>query len=119
VEELSVTLDGVPLAPVEHVTPAGGRLHALRVGAGRLEVRYRAEVAGRSAPVAAEPLDASTYLRPSRYAESDRLAAVATQVNMIVEAELRRERKLKERRQKEAEMKRLKNIKRQEVFEFL
>lgn len=76
-EALTVTLDGAPLEPVEHITPAGGRLHALRVGAGHLEVRYRAEVDGRAGPVPAEPLDASTYLRPSRYAESDRLAAVA------------------------------------------
>ncbi len=77
VEDLSVTLDGAAVDAVAHATPAGGRLHALQVGAGHLEVRYRAEVEGGGAPVPAEPLDASTYLRPSRYAESDRLAAVA------------------------------------------
>ncbi len=77
VEELDITLDGTPLEAVEHATTGGGRLHVLQVGAGHLEVRYRAEVVGRSTPVPARPLDASTYLRPSRYAESDRLAATA------------------------------------------
>lgn len=81
-EQLHVMLDGEQLTPVELATGAGGRLHLLRVGAGRLEVSYRARVRGRSAPTPVGPLDATIYLRPSRYAESDRLAAVA-------EAELR------------------------------
>jgi transglutaminase-like putative cysteine protease len=76
-ERLEVRLDGRPAPVVELPTPVGGRVHVVRPGAGRLEVSYRAEVQGRAEPVAVEPLDASTFLRPSRYAESDRLAAVA------------------------------------------
>lgn len=75
-EQLEVELDGRPLEVVEHAAPAGGRLHLCSAPAGELVVRYRATV--EETPVApVEPLDASTYLRPSRYAESDRLAAVA------------------------------------------
>ena len=76
-EQLRVTLDGVAVDLVELQAPAGGRLHVLRADAGRLEVSYRAEVAGRTGPVPVEPLDVTTYLRPSRYAESDRLASIA------------------------------------------
>jgi transglutaminase-like putative cysteine protease len=76
-ELLEVELDGRPLQPTEHRTTAGGRLHLLQAPPGELEVRYRASVPDGGAPVAVEPLDASTYLRPSRYAESDRLGPVA------------------------------------------
>jgi transglutaminase-like putative cysteine protease len=76
-EVLEVALDGRPVEVAEHRTTAGGRLHLLHARPGELEVRYRAEVRGTAAPVAPEPLDASTYLRPSRYAESDRLGPLA------------------------------------------
>ena len=76
-EELVVELDGAAVDVEELRTPAGGRLHRLACRPGRLQVRYRATVDGRAEPVAVEPLDESTYLRPSRYAESDRLGAVA------------------------------------------
>lgn len=76
-ERLDVTLDGRPADLVELATPAGGRLHVLEVGAGRLEVAYRAVVTEPADPPEVGPLDVSTYLRPSRYAESDRLSAVA------------------------------------------
>jgi len=76
-ELLEVSLDGRPLAVTEHATTAGGRLHLCSAPPGELAVRYRATVDGAADPVPVDPLDASTYLRPSRYAESDRLAAVA------------------------------------------
>ncbi|HEU0102911.1 MAG TPA: transglutaminase family protein [Mycobacteriales bacterium] len=76
-ELLRITLDGQELQPEELATDVGGRLHVLHVGPGRLEVTYRAQVAGRSEPAPVGPLDTSLYLRPSRYAESDRLAATA------------------------------------------
>ena len=76
-EELVATLDGSPLSVTELATPVGGRLHVLRADRGALEITYRAQVTGRAEPVGVEELDASVYLRPSRYAESDRLAAVA------------------------------------------
>lgn len=75
-EELVVELDHRPVDVVEHATAVGGRLHLLRAGPGRLAVRYSA-VVGPAEPVPVEPLDAALFLRPSRYAESDRLAAVA------------------------------------------
>lgn len=76
-ELLEVTLDGRPLPVTEHATTAGGRLQLCSALPGELSVRYRATVDGVADPVPVGPLDASTYLRPSRYAESDRLAAVA------------------------------------------
>ena len=76
-EVLEVTLEGRPVTPVEHRTTAGGRLHLLHAQPGELEVRYRADVHGTAEPAEVGPLDASVYLRPSRYAESDRLGPVA------------------------------------------
>ncbi|MCU1691833.1 MAG: transglutaminase [Frankiales bacterium] len=76
-EQLDVTVDGRAVLLRELASPVGGRTHVGTVPAGRLEVSYRAEVEGRSDPVGVAPLDATEYLRPSRYAESDRLAAVA------------------------------------------
>ena len=76
-EELLVTLDGRPVAVEEVRTEAGGRMHLADVGTGWFSVTYRAEPAPVSAPAAVTPLEASSYLRPSRYAESDRLGAVA------------------------------------------
>ena len=77
-DELRVTSDGEPLAVQELSSEHGGRLHLVDVPAGRLEVSYRATVDGDDAPSAPAPLDRTTYLRPSRYAESDRLAAIAS-----------------------------------------
>ncbi len=76
-EELLATLDGSPVDLRELASPVGGRLHVLRCDRGALEVTYRARVSDRAEPAAVDPLDSSVYLRPSRYAESDRLAAVA------------------------------------------
>ena len=76
-ESLVATLDGRPAHLRELAAPVGGRLHVLRCDRGHLEVTYRARVSGRAEPAVAEDLDPSVYLRPSRYAESDRLAAVA------------------------------------------
>jgi transglutaminase-like putative cysteine protease len=76
-EQLSVTVDGWAIDTTELVVTAGGRLHLARCGPGRLEVAYDATVVGRTWPVAVDPLDATTYLRPSRYAEADRLLAFA------------------------------------------
>ncbi len=76
-ETLRVALDGAAVEPVEVVVPGQGRLHRLDVGVGRLEVDYDATVTGHAGAEWATAADVLTYLRPSRYAESDRLAAVA------------------------------------------
>ena len=79
VERLEVTCDGAPgPVPREVPTTAGGRLHVLDVGPGRLGVDYRAVVSGAGAPAAPAPDELFGYLRPSRYCESDKLLAVAT-----------------------------------------
>jgi transglutaminase-like putative cysteine protease len=76
-ERLEVTLDGRPVPVRELPTHCGGRLHLLHCEAGTLEVSYGAQLSGRAAATAPVPLDATTYLRPSRYAEADRLFALA------------------------------------------
>lgn len=76
-EQLSITCDGRPLQPAELVGPSGGRVHVLQAPAGRLEVSYRCSLEADAAPAPPAPLDRAAHLRPSRYAESDRLAALA------------------------------------------
>lgn len=95
-ESLVVTLDGEAVEVQEVAGPVGGRLHLLRCGPGALRVDYSARVGddatdatpdatpdrtnadpGVVDPGVVDPLEVQTYLRPSRYAESDRLVAVA------------------------------------------
>ena len=76
-EELVVELDGARVDVRELPGVAGGRVHRLRAQPGLLTVRYDATVTGRAAPAAVEAVDDAVWLRPSRYAESDRLGAVA------------------------------------------
>ncbi|HEY2241197.1 MAG TPA: transglutaminase family protein [Streptosporangiaceae bacterium] len=76
-EDLVVTHDGQPVAPAEIAIAGEGRVHLLRAAPGRVTVDYLATVEGHAAPPAVTEADRITYLRPSRYAESDRLAAVA------------------------------------------
>jgi transglutaminase-like putative cysteine protease len=76
-ERLSITVDGEPLEP--RVVPAahGGRQHTFDLDRGLVVVEYEATVDdGPAAPAATEE-DRLTYVRPSRYAESDRLAGFA------------------------------------------
>jgi len=55
----------------------GGRAHLLAVQPGRYTVEYGASIRGGADKPEVTEADRVTYLRPSRYAESDRLAAVA------------------------------------------
>lgn len=62
-----------PLTATEIIATDGSRLHRLTGEPGPLELRYRAVVTG---PATASPtgeLDRITYLRPSRYCQSDEL----------------------------------------------
>lgn len=82
-ETLEVTLDGDPVAPEELVDPVGGRIHRMQLSPGRLRVAYRAAVEDAGSPAPVGPHDRSVYLRPSRYAESDRfLALVGSQFDL-------------------------------------
>jgi transglutaminase-like putative cysteine protease len=76
-EELTVTLDGRPVAADELFDIVGTRLHRVRSDPGRLELRYAAVVTGEGEPATADEVELLTYLRPSRYAESDALAPTA------------------------------------------
>jgi transglutaminase-like putative cysteine protease len=76
-ERLTITCDGEPLRANELVVVGEGRAHVLAVPPGRVVVDYAASVSGRVAPPAVTEADRMIYLRPSRYAESDRLGAVA------------------------------------------
>jgi len=76
-ERLTITLDGEPKTAAEVIIAGEGRSHVLAVRPGLLTVDYQATVDGRSPAPAVTPADYLVYARPSRYAESDRLAAVA------------------------------------------
>ena len=78
-ERLTATCEGTALDLQEHRDPVGSRLHLLTLPAGTTTVDYRARV--RTDPAAADaacaPRERWELTRPSRYCESDKLAAVA------------------------------------------
>jgi transglutaminase-like putative cysteine protease len=76
-ERLLITLDGQPLAAEESLMRHGARVHRCQASAGRVEVRYDATVTGRDTRQPVSPVDLVEYLRPSRYAECDKLMAFA------------------------------------------
>ncbi|MGX5681330.1 transglutaminase-like domain-containing protein [Schumannella luteola] len=76
-ESVSFELDGRSLTATELVDSHGARLHQLVSPGGRMIAHYTAEVAGRTDPTPVSDLDLVTYLRPSRYCESDSLTPTA------------------------------------------
>jgi len=76
-ETLSFVLDGAAMKPTELTDRHGTRLHTFVSGPGLMTVEYSADVAGRSGPAPVVDLDLVTYLRPSRYCESDSLTPTA------------------------------------------
>ena len=76
-ETLSFVLDGVAQSATELTDRHGTRLHQFAAGPGRMTVDYTADVSGRSDPAPSVDLDLVTYLRPSRYCESDSLTPTA------------------------------------------
>ncbi|GAA2985041.1 transglutaminase-like putative cysteine protease [Microbacterium terrae] len=70
-EQLTFTQGDRVYTPTEIVDQSGSRLHRLTGEQGRLEVRYEATVEGHSSTRATSDLEAITYLRPSRYCQSD------------------------------------------------
>jgi transglutaminase-like putative cysteine protease len=76
-ESLSFVLDGQPQVATELIDQHGSRLHKFISGPGRMVVEYSADVAGRSGSPEVYPIDLVTYLRPSRYCESDSLLPTA------------------------------------------
>jgi transglutaminase-like putative cysteine protease len=61
----------------EIVDQSGSRLHRFTAEPGLLEVRYDATIAGRASPAHTSDLEAITYLRPSRYCQSDEVFSQA------------------------------------------
>lgn len=70
-ERLTFAQGSRPHTATEIVDPSGSRLHRLPGEAGLLEVRYEATVQGRSESTHTSDLETITYLRPSRYCQSD------------------------------------------------
>jgi transglutaminase-like putative cysteine protease len=76
-ERLEVRLGDDPVATRELDDLHGTRLQLFETVPGILRIDYRATVIGRAARAAVDPLDAITYLRPSRYVQSDTLQPFA------------------------------------------
>ncbi len=70
-ERLTFTQGDRVYMPTEIVDQSGSRLHRLTGESGTLEVRYEATVDGQAAASRASDLETITYLRPSRYCQSD------------------------------------------------
>ncbi len=70
-EELTFTQGERVYTPTEIVDRSGTRLHRFTGERGPLQVRYRACVEGQAAASRTSDLEAITYLRPSRYCQSD------------------------------------------------
>src|SRR6195952_184898 len=76
-EQFDLTLDGKPVSVREVVGVPGSRFHVAEPGNGKLLLSYRAAVSGRAEAPEILDYELIEYLRPSRYAESDKLAAIA------------------------------------------
>lgn len=76
-ETITVLLDGTPLDTRVVEDAHDTRLHLIHSEPGTLTIEYSARIEGREAPAPLEECDLIRYLRPSRYCESDTLAAIA------------------------------------------
>jgi len=76
-EMLSIRSTHGSITPLELIDRHGSRLHRFTGQAGAYEIHYHAVVAGQRPVEAASALDHILYLRPSRYAESDKLYRTA------------------------------------------
>ena len=77
-ESLLITFDGHPAEVAQIVGPHGTRLHCFGPDAPTAQpvefsLTYNAIVDGETPATAEDPVDLPTYLRPSRYCESDRV----------------------------------------------
>ncbi len=76
-DSLVVRVDGSHLRCQAVDLPDSGPAHRFTAPPGRVEIHYEATVDGAGPPRRAASADEILFSRPSRYAESDRLAAVA------------------------------------------
>ncbi len=76
-ETLRISIDGRPVVPREVPDAHGTRLQLFETDAGLLDISYAASVVGRAPAPPVDAIDAVTYLRPSRYVQSDTLQPFA------------------------------------------
>ncbi len=76
-EELTFTQGDRVYTPTEIVDQSGSRLHRVLGEAGPLAVRYEAVIDGQVAQRSTSDLEAISYLRPSRYCQSDEVFSQA------------------------------------------
>ena len=76
-ESLQASCDGEPLHVTEVPMPGSGRVHIVDPRPGTVSVDYAATIRGAANSPAMTDTERITYLRPSRYAESDRLGPMA------------------------------------------
>jgi transglutaminase-like putative cysteine protease len=76
-ESMTLSVDGVTVVPRELVDFTGNRMHVLDAIGAQVVMDYTAVVDGEAAPAPVDDFDLITYLRPSRYCESDTLAPTA------------------------------------------
>jgi transglutaminase-like putative cysteine protease len=76
-ESLTITAELSDPEVTEVLIPGSGRVHRFRAEKGRIEVLYSASTSGDESSPVVSPAEEICYLRPSRYAESDRLMAIA------------------------------------------
>jgi transglutaminase-like putative cysteine protease len=76
-ESLAITFNGKLLQPREIIGAHETRIHAIDVGEGAVSLSYEATVFGEARPAPVRDVDLITYLRPSRYAESDKFFGFA------------------------------------------
>ena len=74
---MQLSVDGVPVVARELVDVTGNRMHVLDAIGSKVVMDYEAVVDGEAAPPPVDDFDLITYLRPSRYCESDSLAPTA------------------------------------------
>jgi transglutaminase-like putative cysteine protease len=77
IENLRATSNGAPVDLVEVMVAGNGRVHICRPPLGRVHIDYDATVIGYANPSHVTDDERIVYRRPSRYAESDRLARIA------------------------------------------
>ena len=76
-QSMALSVDGVPVLARELVDFTGNRMHVLDAIGSKVVMDYTAVVQGESGPPPVDDFDLITYLRPSRYCESDSLAPTA------------------------------------------
>ena len=76
-EQFTFTQGDRVFTPTEIVDQSGTRLHRLTGEPGRLEIRYEATVDGHASAGRTSDLETITYLRPSRYCQSDEVFSQA------------------------------------------